>query len=92
MLSQVTEEFLQTKEEGILEVPCVFVDYLTDAQKKPTSLPTTEWQWTQAGMKSYFVLKSRHSRVRTLISVLPDLMRVKSQTFLVLMILRCERR
>ena len=25
---------LAAKEEGILEVPCVFVDYLTEAQKK----------------------------------------------------------
>ena len=42
---------MAAKEEGIDEVPCVFVDYLTGHRRKPTSLPTTVWRLMQAGMR-----------------------------------------
>ena len=54
------------KEEGITEVPCVFVDYLTEAQKKPTSLRTTAWLWMPDGMRSCSALRLKVCRVRIL--------------------------
>ena len=48
---------MAAKERGITEVPCVFVDYLTEAQRKPISLQTTEWQWMQYGMKNFSALR-----------------------------------
>ena len=35
--------------EGITEVPCVFADFLSDAQKKAYIPPTTEWRLMPVG-------------------------------------------
>lgn len=57
---------LAAKEEGIREVPCVFADHLTEAQKKPISLRTTVWQWTPDGMRSFCGWRSSLCRAWTL--------------------------
>ena len=41
---------MAAKQLGIKQVPCIFATYLTEAQKKTTSLQTTDCLWTQAGM------------------------------------------
>lgn len=49
---------MAAKEEGITEVPCVFVDYLTEAPEEslyPCRQP--EWQWMQDGMKNFSALR-----------------------------------
>jgi len=43
---------MAAKEEHIAEVPCVFVDYLTEAQKKAYILADNRYaRWTLTGMK-----------------------------------------
>lgn len=38
---------MASKEEGITEVPCVFVDYLTEAQKKAYVLADNRMAWDE---------------------------------------------
>ncbi len=38
---------MAAKEEGITEVPCVFVDYLTEAQKKAYVLADNRMAWDE---------------------------------------------
>ena len=52
------------KDEGIAEVPCVFVDHLTEAQKKPTYWPIIAWHLMQAGTKKCSVLRLSPCRLR----------------------------
>lgn len=40
---------MAAKEEGIKEIPCV----LPMLRRRHISLPTTEWQWMQVGMKNF---------------------------------------
>ena len=55
---------MAAKEEGLKEVPCVYVEHLTEAQKRHTSSPTTAWLWMQAGMKRCSRWNSKLSRNR----------------------------
>ena len=57
---------LAAREEGIKEVPCVYVDYLTEAQKKAYILAATVWLWMPGGMKNCCVSRSRLCRQRHL--------------------------
>lgn len=58
---------MASKDEGIDKVPCVFVDYLTDAQRKHTYLPTTEWPLMPTGTRSFCEWKLNHCKVLILI-------------------------
>ena len=53
---------MAAKEEGIAEVPCVYADHLTEAQKKAYILLTTGWHWMPAGTKNCCPLKCRSCR------------------------------
>ena len=73
---------MAAKEEGIDEVPCVFVDYLTEAQKKAYILADNRMAldagWDEAMLKIEMSLY----RAWILISVLQALTMMKSQTSL----------
>ena len=44
---------MAAKEEGITEVPCVFVDYLTEAQKKAYVLADNRMAWDEVDIYGY---------------------------------------
>ena len=53
---------MAAKEEGFTDVPCVLVDHLTEAQKRPTSWRTTAMHRMQAGMRKCCGLRSKPCR------------------------------
>ena len=57
---------LAAKEEGITEVPCVFADHLSEAQKKAYIIATA-WRWMPDGMRNFCGWRSSLCRVWTLI-------------------------
>ena len=59
---------MAAREEGIREVPCVLVDYLTEPRRKPISWPTTGWPWMPVGTRKCCGWKSSPSRVPISIS------------------------
>ena len=57
---------MAAKEEGITEVPCVYVDHFTEAQKRHIFLPTIVWHWTQAGTMICLLLRWKSYRISDL--------------------------
>lgn len=74
---------LAAKEEGIYpKYHASLPTTLPKRRRKPTSLPTTAWRWTQAGMKNSCVWRSSPCRRRTSTRSSPALMKRNCQSCL----------